>query len=102
MLSPRCSPAMVQPMATNNRAPFPPPSSVCKQQLSVETPPHAQARRRADRLLDKRDDRVRRSRELAARFDQLNGYLAIGDRVTGALKQLNDQLFQQLLSVVEE
>jgi hypothetical protein len=61
-----------------------------------------EARRRADRLLAERNERVRRSRRLANRFKELNGYLGIAADVTTALEQLSDQLFQQLLRVVEE
>lgn len=59
-------------------------------------------RRRTDRLLDKRDDRVNESQKLAASFQELNAYLGIADQVTTALEQLSEQLFQQLLGVVEE
>lgn len=61
-----------------------------------------EARRRADRLLDKRDDRVDRSQKLARRFDELNAYLGIADQVTAALEHLSQQLFQQLLGVVQD
>lgn len=60
------------------------------------------ARRRTDRLLGKRDDRVNDSRRLADRFDQLNGYLALAGEVTLALEQLSEQLFQQLLGLVQQ
>jgi hypothetical protein len=60
------------------------------------------ARRRADRLIDKRDDRVRKSRQLAGRFGELNAYLGVAERVTVALEKLSEQLFMQLLSVVQE
>ena len=59
-------------------------------------------RRQCDRLLDKLTDRVGRSRCLARRFDELNQYLAVAEKVTGALEQLNQQLFQQLLGIVQE
>jgi hypothetical protein len=62
----------------------------------------ADLHRRADRLIDKRDERVRQSQDLASRFDKLNSYLSVADKVTVALEQLNDQLFQRLLSVVED
>ena len=55
-----------------------------------------------DRLLAERDERVRAWRRLANEFAKLNGYLAIADDVSEALKQLSDQLFQQLLVVVQE
>lgn len=61
-----------------------------------------EARRRTDRLLDKRNDRVNDSRKLAARFEELNAYLSIADQVTTALEQLSEQLFQQLLGIVQE
>lgn len=63
--------------------------------------PPAEARRRADRLLDKRDERVGKSRRLADEFHQLNGYLAVADKVTVALEQLSEQLFRQLLDIVQ-
>jgi hypothetical protein len=61
-----------------------------------------EARRRTDRLLDKRNDRVNDSRKLAAQFAELNAYLGIADQVTIALEHLSEQLFQQLLGVVQE
>jgi hypothetical protein len=60
------------------------------------------ARRQCDRLLDKRDDRVRQSQRLANRFEELHQYLGVADKVTVALEQLNQQLFQQLLGIVQE
>ena len=64
--------------------------------------PPAEARRRIDRLQDKRDERVKRSIELNAKFAELNGYLEIVDGVSSALKSLSDRLFQQTLDVVQE
>jgi DNA repair exonuclease SbcCD ATPase subunit len=64
--------------------------------------PPAEARRRMDRLLDKRDERVRKSQRLANQFHQLNAYLAIADEVTVALEQLSEQLFRQLLDIVQD
>lgn len=61
-----------------------------------------EARRRADRLIDKRDERVRKSRQLAGRFAELNAYLGVAERVTVALEKLSEQLFMQLLAVVQE
>jgi len=58
-------------------------------------------RRRADRLIDKREERNRQSHDLAGRFGALNAYLDIADRVTLALEQLSEQLFQDLLAVVQ-
>lgn len=59
-------------------------------------------RKRVDRLMHKRDDRVQQSQRLAKEFHELNRYLGVADQVTGALEQLSQQLFQQLLGVVEE
>jgi ABC-type glutathione transport system ATPase component len=61
-----------------------------------------EARKRTDRLMDKREDRVNDSRQLANRFGDVNEYLAVAERVTGALEQLSEQLFQQLLGIVQE
>jgi hypothetical protein len=61
-----------------------------------------QTRRRADRLVAERNERVKRSRRLASQFEKLNAYLSIAADVTAALEKLSDQLFQQLLRVVEE
>jgi ABC-type glutathione transport system ATPase component len=62
----------------------------------------AELRRRADRLALERERRERRSITLAGEFAALNEYLAIAGDVTLALEQLNQQLFQQLLQVVQE
>ena len=62
----------------------------------------AEARRRADRLAYERERREQRSIALAGEFAALNEYLAIAGDVTLALEQLNQQLFQQLLQVVQE
>jgi hypothetical protein len=59
-------------------------------------------RRRVDRLLDRRDVRQRRSIEMAARFAELNAYLELAPKVTTALEQLNEQLFEQLTRMVQE
>ena len=60
-----------------------------------------EARRRSDRLLDKRRDRVNRSVQMAKQFADLNVYLGIAEQVTVALEQLSDQLFQQHLGIVQ-
>ena len=60
------------------------------------------ARRQADRLIDRREERVRKSGQLAKSFEQINAYLAIAGKVTDALEQLNEQLFKQLLGIVQE
>lgn len=60
------------------------------------------ARRRLDRLQDRRDERVKKSIELNARFRALDEYLGIADNVSAALKSLSDRLFQQTLDVVQD
>ncbi len=60
-----------------------------------------EARRRADRLLDRHQDRAQRSVALAGEFALLNSYLEIAGEVTLALEQLSTQLFEQLLGVVQ-
>jgi hypothetical protein len=67
---------------------------------SVRSP--TDLRKRLDKLAHKRDDRVAQTQRLAKEFHELNRYLAVADQVTGALEQLSEQLFQQLLGVVEE
>lgn len=62
----------------------------------------ADLRRRIDRLIDKREDKIAASSKLAGRFAELNAYLATAEKVTTALEQLSRQLFQQLLGVVQE
>lgn len=73
---------------------------------TVDAPPGLRAptelRRRADRLIDKREDKIADSGRMAARFAELNAYLATAEGVTKALEQLSEQLFQQLLGVVQE
>jgi ABC-type glutathione transport system ATPase component len=59
-------------------------------------------RRQADRLLERRDALARRSMGLAREFAALSAYLDVAPRVTAALEHLSDQLFQQLLTVVQE
>ena len=71
------------------------------EQLAELAPPH-DVRRRVDQLLGKLDDRARHSRRLANRFSELNQYLAVADRVTVALETLSEQLFEQLLGIVQE
>ena len=64
--------------------------------------PPADARRRLDRLQDRRDERVKKSIDLNAKFQEIDNYLGIADNVSGALKSLSDELFQQTLNVVQE
>lgn len=72
------------------------------EQPSASLTSPSEVRRRLDRLSDRRDDRVAESQRLAGRFDQLHRYLATAEKVTGALEQLSQQMFQQLLGVVQE
>lgn len=62
----------------------------------------AEARRRIALLAAKRHERETRSVRMAKEFEVINSYLAIADQVTSALEQLSQQLFRQLLSLVEE
>lgn len=64
--------------------------------------PPTDARRRADRLLGQRDDRVRRSQQLAAQFGSLREYLSIADEVTVALEALSEKLLKELLDLVQD
>src|SRR6185369_7470799 len=64
--------------------------------------PPADARRRVDRLKYERERREARSIEMAKEFAALKEYLDVADNVTAALEQLSEQLFQQLLQVVQE
>jgi ABC-type glutathione transport system ATPase component len=59
-------------------------------------------RRIADRLIRAKEEREKRSVVLAKQFDKLNSYLDIVDAVTAALEKLSNQLFRELLGVVEE
>ena len=70
--------------------------------LPAELASPSDARRQVDRLLDLRAQRTQRSVRMARRFGELKEYLAIADQVTGALEQLSDQLFEQLLAVVQD
>lgn len=64
--------------------------------------PTTAARQRADRLLWLRQERHKHAKKIAADLDEVNSYLGISNDVTSALEALNQQLFQQLLSVVQE
>jgi predicted ATPase len=61
-----------------------------------------EARRRAERLLEKQQERTNRSIQMARQFAELNRYLGIADKVTQALEQLNQQLFQEVLNTVQD
>lgn len=61
-----------------------------------------EARRRAERLLEKQHERESRSIQMARQFEQVNRYLGLADQVTQALEQLSQQLFQDLLNAVQD
>lgn len=61
-----------------------------------------QLRRRVNRLMDRRDERVREMQKLDKTFRELNVYLEIADDVSVALEELSEELFQQLLGKVQE
>lgn len=70
--------------------------------VSPTLSPPVAARRRVDRLKYERERREARSIEMAKEFAALKEYLEVADNVTAALEQLSEQLFQQLLQVVQE
>lgn len=58
------------------------------------------ARQRLVRLVERKESREQRSRELADEFAEINRFLEVAPSVTVALEQLSSQLFQELLGVV--
>ncbi len=60
------------------------------------------ARRRADRLLDRRAQLTVESRRVAVRAAENTAYLDIAEKVGAALEQLSAELFQQFLDVVQQ
>jgi len=64
--------------------------------------PPAELRKRTDHLLWKRDQAQEQLKCCQADLKQVQGYLAISGKVTQALETLNQQLFKELLEVVEE
>jgi hypothetical protein len=60
------------------------------------------AQRRTNHLLWKRNELVKESKDLAGKFEKLNAYLPVAEKVTVALEQLSNQLFKLLLGLVEE
>src|SRR3954467_11546357 len=61
-----------------------------------------EARRRVDRLVYERQRREKRSIAMAKEFAALKDYLEIAGDVTLALEKLSEELFQQLLKIVQE
>jgi ABC-type branched-subunit amino acid transport system ATPase component len=66
------------------------------------TAPPIESRRRIERLIYERERREKRSIEMAKEFAAIKEYLDVAGDVTTALEQLSEQLFQQLLNVVQE
>lgn len=62
----------------------------------------AEVRKRTDRLLWKSDQAQTQLKSSQADLKKVDGYLAISERVSDALEALNQQLFKELLTVVEE
>ena len=60
------------------------------------------ARERVKGLVRLRDDRIKRSQELAKDFERVNSFLDVSADVTAALKTLNEELFEKLLAMVQE
>jgi len=70
--------------------------------IRTALPSPSDLRRQADRLLTMRAERTKRSIRMARQFDDLRKYLTIADQVSGALEQLSQQLFEELLGLVQE
>jgi ABC-type glutathione transport system ATPase component len=77
-----------------------PPISEAAEALGLRSP--YGLRRRADRLLDQKHSRERESVQLAKEFEIVNTYLNVAEKVSATLEQLNDQLFQQVLTLLED
>lgn len=58
-------------------------------------------RQRLERVLGRRQERERRASTVQSRREMLAAYLTVADRVTAALEVLSEQLFKELLGVVE-
>lgn len=67
-----------------------------------ELPSPAALRLRANQLIWLRNDRQQRQVLLSDELQRVRDYLGISDKVTLALDALNQQLFKQLLTMVEE
>ena len=59
-------------------------------------------RRRTDRLVDRREERVRQIQKLSQSFQEVNAFLEIADDVSVALEKLSEELFEKLLGLVQE
>ncbi len=80
----------------------PQPDSARETGLDDELSAPVTVRRRFDQLMGRRQERERRAAEVKAELEKIAAYLAVADRVTGALETLSDRLFKDLLKVVEE
>jgi DNA repair exonuclease SbcCD ATPase subunit len=74
--------------------------SAAKEAVTLRAPD--ELRRRTNRLLDRRSDRLDEATRLIELVGECEKSLAIGDKVTLALEQLSQQLFKEVLGVVEE
>jgi hypothetical protein len=61
-----------------------------------------EARRRAERLLDRRAQLTSEAQRLAERTAANQAYLAIAEKVGAALEHLSAELFQQFLNIVQQ
>ncbi|TWT58666.1 hypothetical protein KOR42_20480 [Thalassoglobus neptunius] len=59
-------------------------------------------RRRVDRLIDRRSETERRSKQVSEQLQDVNRVLELSDDVTAALEALNQQLFDKMLGLVQE
>ncbi|MFQ5795303.1 MAG: DNA repair protein [Candidatus Bipolaricaulia bacterium] len=59
-------------------------------------------RRRVDGLAWQYEEQKRQAKRVKERLSELDRYLAISGKVTTALEQLSEQLFRQLLDIVQE
>lgn len=74
----------------------------CEAAICAALPSPAELRRQTDRMLAMRAERTKRSVRMARQFTELKQYLAIAEQVSGALEQLSQQLFEELLGLVQE
>lgn len=61
----------------------------------------AGVRQRLERLRGRREERQRQAADVRRRIEELTGYLGVADQVTAALEELSQQLFKELLGIVE-
>jgi DNA repair exonuclease SbcCD ATPase subunit len=68
---------------------------------SLDLPSPATVRRRADRLLFRRDEATGRLAAERATLENVEAYLSISGKVSRALESLNQKLFREVLELVE-